>query len=70
MSLEEEKARVEKEKRGQEEKEGKANLDGIKEEDESAQPLLDKNGEPSGSGGGSSTDDKKPNDDGDKMDTA
>jgi 26S proteasome regulatory subunit N10 len=67
MSLEEEKARQEKERKEQEEKEGKAGLEGIPEE----QPLLDQNGEPSGSGSGSGeTKDKKDKDDGDKMDTA
>ncbi len=72
MSFEEEKARLEKEKREKEEKEGKASLEGIPEE----QPLLDQNGEPSGSGSGSGEKaeegekkDKK-DDDADKMDTA
>jgi 26S proteasome regulatory subunit N10 len=65
MSLEEEEARV---KRAKEEAEAaaKPQLPEIKEEDEAAQPLLDKDGEPSGSG--TNETDKK--DDADKMDTA
>lgn len=64
MSMEEEKARVEKaakEKAEQEAKE-KAKLEEIKEEDEAGQPLLNKAGEASG--------DKKDEDDAEKMDTA
>lgn len=68
MSLEEEKARQEKEKKENEEKEGKASLEGVKEEGGGeSQPLLDNNGEPSGSGQDKKDKDK---DDGDKMDTA
>ncbi len=64
MSMEDEKMRQEKankEKADQEAKE-KGSLPEIKEEDEAKEPLLNKDGEPSGSG------DKK--DDEDKMDTA
>lgn len=72
MSLEEEKARLEKEKQDKEDAEGKASLEGIPEEGGESQPLLNQSGEPSGSGGGSNDKDKgKDNeDDGDKMDTA
>lgn len=65
MSMEEEKARVEKQNKEQAEAD-KAALPEIKEEDEAAQPLLNKDGEASGSG--SKEDDKT--DDGDKMDLA
>ncbi|KAL2130509.1 hypothetical protein VTI74DRAFT_6321 [Chaetomium olivicolor] len=58
MSMEEEKARQEKLAREEAEKAQKASLESVKEEGESA-PLLDKNGQPSGS--------KK---DDDKMDTS
>ncbi|KAF2435843.1 hypothetical protein EJ08DRAFT_625482 [Tothia fuscella] len=77
MSFEEEKARQEKEAKSKEEaeKREKEKLEGIPEDDEK-QPLLDQNGEASGSGeGGSSTakkdeDKKNKPDDGDKMDIA
>ncbi|KAI9819535.1 MAG: hypothetical protein M1827_006984 [Pycnora praestabilis] len=71
MSYEEEKARLDKEKKEKEEKEGKPNLEGIREEDE-AQPLLNKEGEASGSGNadGGGEPEKKDDVDGDKMDTA
>lgn len=65
MSLEEEKARQEKEKAAKETAEGKTELEGIAEGDEK-QPLLDAEGQPSGSG----SKDKKDKDDPDKMDTA
>ncbi len=65
MSMEEEKARQEKKAREEAEAAKKAGLESVEEEDESAQPLLDQNGEPSGSG--SSKDDKKGDD---KMDTS
>ncbi|RYP76333.1 hypothetical protein DL771_001772 [Monosporascus sp. 5C6A] len=73
MSMEEENARQAKEAKAQEEAAKKSNLEGIKEEDE-AQPLLNQQGEPSGSGSGSGSsgekkDDNK-NDGGDKMDTS
>jgi 26S proteasome regulatory subunit N10 len=64
MSMEEEKARVEKQNKEKADAEAKAALPEIKEEDEAGQPLLNKDGEPSGSG----KEDKK--DDEDKMDTA
>jgi 26S proteasome regulatory subunit N10 len=66
MSMEDEKARVEKKAREEAEAAAKSQLPEIKEEDEAAQPLLDKDGEPSGSG--TNETDKK--DDADKMDTA
>jgi 26S proteasome regulatory subunit N10 len=64
MSMEEEKARVEKanKEKAEQEAKDKAKLEGIKEEDEASQPLLNKDGEASG--------DKKDEDDADKMDTA
>lgn len=65
MSMEEEKARIERVEKAEKEKkdqEDKAKLDSVKEEDEGEKaPLLEKDGEPSG--------DKK-DDDPDKMDTA
>ncbi|KAK7527793.1 uncharacterized protein IWZ02DRAFT_442550 [Phyllosticta citriasiana] len=73
MSYEEEKARQERERKSQETKDGKTELEGIKEEGtEESKPLLDESGEPSGSGSGSKEGDKKDKDkdDGDKMDTA
>ena len=63
MSFEEEKARQEKEKKAKETADGKSELDPVAEGDEH-QPLLDDQGQPSGSG----SKDKK--DDPDKMDTA
>lgn len=63
MSMEEEKARVDKQAREKAEADAKAALPEIKEEDESAQSLLIKDGEPSGE----KKDDKK---DDDAMDTA
>lgn len=65
MSMEEEKARVEKETKAKADADAKAALPEIKEEDEAGQPLLNKDGEPSGSGSGGNKDDKK---DDDKMD--
>ena len=73
MSMEEEHNRLEKQRKEREEKERKSQLQGIPEE---GQPLLDRNGEASGSAaGGESKDvepkeDKKDEDDADKMDTA
>ena len=72
MSMEEEKARQEKKAREEAEAAQKSSLDAVKEEDESA-PLLDNNGEASGSG---SKDEKKDDDkggksgDADKMDVS
>jgi 26S proteasome regulatory subunit N10 len=67
MSMEEEKARVEKankEKAEQEAKEKAAALPEIKEEDEASQPLLNQEGE------ASTVKEEKKDDDTDKMDTA
>jgi len=70
MSMEEENARQERDRRTQDGQEGKTQLESVPEEGKQgegeSQPLLNQNGEPSGSGEG--TDDKKDNDD--KMDTA
>jgi 26S proteasome regulatory subunit N10 len=63
MSMEEEKARVEKQNKT--EADSRAALPEIKEEDEAGQPLLNKNGEP---GGSDSAEEKKHDDD--KMDEA
>lgn len=69
MSMEEEQARREKQAREEADAAQKASLDSVKEEDESSKPLLDKNGEPSGSGSGASKDEKKGGGKGDdKMD--
>jgi 26S proteasome regulatory subunit N10 len=65
MSFEEEKARQEKDKKAKEAAEGKSELEPVAEGDEK-QPLLDNQGQPSGSG----SKDKKKDDDPDKMDTA
>ncbi|KAF1836718.1 26S proteasome non-ATPase regulatory subunit 4 [Decorospora gaudefroyi] len=65
MSFEEEKARQEKDKKAKEAGEGKSELEPVAEGDEK-QPLLDDQGQPSGSG----SKDKKKDDDADKMDTA
>lgn len=65
MSMEEERQRQEKEEKAKQAAE-KAKMEGIPEESE---PLLDKNGEASGSGADGSSGDKKDGDD-DKMDTA
>ena len=68
MSMEEERARQEKEDKAKQAS-NKENLEGIPEEGSESQPLLDKNGEASGSGGGESAEKKGPDDE-DKMDTA
>ncbi|KAH8733050.1 26S proteasome non-ATPase-like protein regulatory subunit 4 [Phaeosphaeriaceae sp. PMI808] len=65
MSFEEEKARQDKEKKAKEAAEGKSDLEPVAESDEK-QPLLDDQGQPSGSG----SKNKKKDDDPDKMDTA
>jgi len=71
MSFEEEKNRLEKEKKEREEKEGKTALEGIPEEGGESQPLLDQNGEASGSAAEKAEgNDEKKDDDADKMDTA
>jgi len=62
MSMEEEKARVDRANKEKADQEANAGLEGIKEEDEAKEPLLNKDGEASGSG--------KKDDDADKMDTA
>ena len=68
MSMEEEQNRLERQRKEREEKEGKSQLEGIPEE---GQPLLDQNGEASGSGNKQPTvEDEKKDDDADKMDTA
>ena len=67
MSMEEEKARQDKINKAAE-TESKTQLPEIREEDEASQPLLDKDGAPSGSGAGPS-DKKNDKDDADKMDT-
>lgn len=68
MSMEEEENRLDRQRKDREEKEGKSQLEGIPEE---GQPLLDQNGEASGSGTKQPTvEDEKKDDDTDKMDTA
>lgn len=69
ISYEEEKARQEREEKRAKEAEGKTELEKIPEGDKK-QPLLDKDGEPSGSGSKEGEGDKKKDDDMDKMDTA
>lgn len=71
MSFEEEKARQERERKEIETSEGKMELEGIPEVDET-KPLLDESGEASGSGSAEATNKKegdKPKD-GDEMDTS
>jgi 26S proteasome regulatory subunit N10 len=59
---------LERQRKEREEKEGKSQLEGIPEE---GQPLLDQNGEASGSGNKQPTvEDEKKDDDQDKMDIA
>ncbi|KAI9740374.1 MAG: hypothetical protein M1834_004954 [Cirrosporium novae-zelandiae] len=70
MSFEEEKARQEKERKEKEAAEGKASLEGIPEEGGESQPLLNRSGEPSGSGDKDSGKKQEKKDDDDKMDTA
>jgi len=69
MSMEEENARQERERRTQEGQEGKTQLESVPEGKEEAQPLLDQDGQPSGSGSSEHKKDDK-GDDEDKMDTA
>jgi len=69
ISLEEERARQEREEKRAKEAEGKTELEKIPEGDEK-QPLLDKDGEPGGSGSKEGEGDEKKDDDSDKMDTA
>ena len=82
MSMEEERERQAREQKARDEAEGKTQLESVAEEGKEgeaseSQPLLDGNGEPSGSAAGSAAtevtrpEDKKEGDgDGDKMDTA
>jgi len=71
MSMEEEKARQEKRAREEAEAAKQASLESVKEEDEAAQPLLDEQGEPSGSGMAKEGDGKSGGDkDADNMDTS
>lgn len=65
MSMEDEKARVEREKKAQSDAEGKAALESVPEGDEAKEPLLGKDGEPS-AGRDVKKEGKK---DDDKMDT-
>ncbi|KAI5920821.1 von Willebrand factor type A domain-containing protein [Camillea tinctor] len=66
MSMEEENARQAKQAKAEEEAKNKSNLESINEDGEN-QPLLNEQGEPSGSG---SSGDKKDKKDDDKMDTS
>lgn len=68
MSMEEENARQAKQAKEEEEASKKTTLEGIEEEGEN-QPLLNEQGEPSGSGSAEEKKDGKKNDD-DKMDTS
>ena len=72
MSMEEEKARQEKRAREEAEANKKASLETVKEEADENAPLLDKDGQPSGSGGDVKKEDDQPGkpDDADKMDTS
>ncbi|KAL9113030.1 MAG: hypothetical protein Q9187_007679 [Circinaria calcarea] len=71
MSMEEEKARQDKATKAKEDAAKESNLEGIPEESAESQPLLDQNGEASGSGSAPAPEEKKDMDeDGDKMDTA
>ncbi|MCJ1397359.1 hypothetical protein MMC11_000552 [Xylographa trunciseda] len=71
MSMEEEKARQEKENKAKSEAAKEPGLEGIPEEGGESQPLLEPSGEGSGSGSAPAADDRKDKeDDGDKMDTA
>lgn len=69
MSMEEENARQERERRAQETQEGKTQLESVPEGGEESQPLLNQEGQPSGSGSSEDKKDGKPDGD-DKMDTA
>ncbi|KAI2466380.1 von Willebrand factor type A domain-containing protein [Annulohypoxylon bovei var. microspora] len=68
MSMDEENARQAKQAKDDEDAAKKTNLEGIEEEGEN-QPLLNEQGEPSGSGSSKDTKDNKKGDD-DKMDTS
>lgn len=70
MSMQEEKARQEKEIKSKEAA-AKENLESVPEESSESQPLLDQSGEASGSGGAVKKEEKEgKDDDGDRMDTA
>lgn len=69
MSMEEEKARQEKETKAKEGAAAKEALGGIPEEKSKTQPLLDENGEASGSGDVPAAEEEKKEDEADKMDT-
>lgn len=71
MSMEEENARQERERKATEAQEGKTTLESVPEAKEGeSQPLLDQSGEPSGSGTSEDKGEKKDGDGDDKMDTA
>lgn len=72
MSMEDEKARVERENKQKADQDGKTGLEGIKEEDEAKEPLLNKDGEASGTGSAEQDNQKNdaPKKDDDKMDMA
>lgn len=70
MSMEEEKARQEKRAKEEAEAAKKASLEDVKEEAGESEPLLGKDGEPSGSGSKKADDKPGKSDDGDKMDTS
>ena len=70
MSMEEEKARQDKEAKAKSDAAKESGLEGIPEEGGESQPLLDQNGEASGSGSAPAAEEKKDKDDNpDKMDT-
>ena len=71
MSLEEDRARQERERKAQEEAEGKTKLEGVPEEQEGGEdkPLLDGNGEPAGSAAGSAGTEVKRWEDANKQET-
>ncbi|KAK1757705.1 putative multiubiquitin chain binding protein [Echria macrotheca] len=70
MSMEEEKARQEKIAREEAEAAKKASLESVKEEGDESAPLLDKDGQPGGSGSKKDDDKGGKSDDKDKMDTS
>ena len=69
MSMEEEKARQDKEAKAKSEAAKESGLEGIPEEGGESQPLLDQNGEASGSGNAAATEEKDKDKNPDKMDT-
>jgi len=68
MSMEEERARQEKKAREEEENAKKTSLEAVQEEGGESAPLLNKDGEASGSGSGAQDGEKKDKDGEDKMD--